>query len=295
MPSSTDDSIQLKDRRRLFWGFTIITLLSLFAGIIANFYVLAGVPALLLLGYLTIVDFRSIFYLLVAMLPLSTEIYLPNGFGTDLPAEPLMILMMGVFLLYAVKHVKTIEGDFYKHPISILLYIHLGWILVTAITSGDIFVSIKFLLAKFWYVCSFYFLAALILKERADFQKLFWWGFTPLLLTTFYVVIRHATYGFAFADINRVMNPFFRNHVNYACILALFFPLIWFVRFWYPKNSLIRWGLLFSAVWMLLAIQLSYTRAAYVGIVIAFGAYFIIRMKLVRVVLVLAVIGLIGV
>ena len=295
MPNNLDKTAQLDAIKGMFWGFALITILSLFLGIVTEFYVLAGLPALVLLGYLTVVDFRKIFFLLIATLPLSTEIYLPNGFGTDLPAEPLMVLMMGVFFLYTFKNLNKIDGAFFRHPITILLYLHLGWILVTSITSEDAFVSIKFLLAKLWYVCSFYFLAGLILNTREDFKKLFWCGFIPLLLTTIYVFIRHASYGFAFADINRVMNPFFRNHVNYACILALFFPMIWFVRFWYPKRSFQRYLLIGSAFWMLLAIQLSYTRAAYVGLVIAFGAYFIIRLKLVRVVLVLAVIGLIGV
>ena len=104
MPNNLDKTAQLDAIKGMFWGFALITILSLFLGIVTEFYVLAGLPALVLLGYLTVVDFRKIFFLLIATLPLSTEIYLPNGFGTDLPAEPLMVLMMGVFLLYTLKN-----------------------------------------------------------------------------------------------------------------------------------------------------------------------------------------------
>lgn len=295
MPSNPGEISSTSDLRRMFWFLAGITLLSIFVGIAANLYVLAGLPAFLLLAYVTVVDFRKTFFLLLGLLPLSTEVYLPNGLGTDLPAEPLMVLLMGVFLLYLLKHFSALDAGFYRHPITLLLFLHLGWILITSITSANPLVSFKFLAAKLWYVCTFYFLAGILVRRQEDFQKVFWWVFIPLIGTTVYVIVRHAGYSFAFADINQVMNPFYRNHVNYACILALFFPFIWFARFWYRRGQFTRLVLFGSVLWFLLAIQLSYTRAAYVGLVIAFGAYFVIKMKLVRVVLLLALAFLIGV
>jgi hypothetical protein len=50
-------------------------------------------PFLALGAYLTILDFRIVFFFLLAAIPLSTELMLPGGFGLDFPDEPLMLLL----------------------------------------------------------------------------------------------------------------------------------------------------------------------------------------------------------
>ena len=82
--------------------------------------------------------------------------------------------------------------------------------------------------------------------------------------------------------------PFYRNHVAYASIIVVFLPFIWYVRKWYPAYSGIWWILSGSLLILLLTIQLSYTRAAYVSVVIAIGAFYIIRWRLTRYVLLLS-------
>ena len=88
----------------LFRVFAALLLLCLFIGIVTEMYYLVGIPAFLLLAYLTVVDFHKTFLLLLACIPLSTEIILPNGFGTDLPTEPLMVGLMFVGLIYVLRH-----------------------------------------------------------------------------------------------------------------------------------------------------------------------------------------------
>ncbi|MCB9282537.1 MAG: O-antigen ligase family protein [Lewinellaceae bacterium] len=277
--------------RWIFWAFAGISLLSFFVGIATNYLFLLGTPALLLVGYLAVVDFKKVYFLLWALIPLSTEVYLPGGFGTDLPDEPFMLLLTGVFFIYLIRHGKELDKRFFVHPISMLLFLHLAWMTVAMITSSLPLVSVKFLLAKTWYVVSFYFMAGLLLKNEADKKQWLWWVFIPLMLTVTYVVIRHAGYGFSFKDVNRAMSPFYRNHVNYACLLALSFPLVWYARRWYKAWSF-RWLLLVGgAVLLLVAIQFAYTRAAYVALVIALGAYFIIRLRLTFPVLLLTLAG----
>ncbi len=90
------------------------------------------------------------------------------------------------------------------------------------------------------------------------------------------------------------MSPFQRNHVNYAATLSLFFPFIWFARLWYPPKSKKRWFLNMVLIFMLGAIYLTYTRAAYIALAIAAGAYFVIRFRLVRLVLALSVAAALG-
>ncbi|MCB0546280.1 MAG: O-antigen ligase family protein [Phaeodactylibacter sp.] len=278
----------------LFRVFAALLLLCLFIGIVTEMYYLVGIPAFLLLAYLTVVDFHKTFLLLLACIPLSTEIILPNGFGTDLPTEPLMVGLMFVGLIYVLRHGKETDGRFLTHPITLALLLHLAWIVVSAITSHQIVVSVKFVLAKAWYVATFFFLASRMLNNEREVRQFFWAVFSTLLFTVLVVILRHAAYGFSFADVYRVLHPFYRNHVAYASIIVVFLPFVWYVRKWYPAYSRGWWVLSGSLLVFMLAIQLSYTRAAYVSVVIAIGAFYIIRWRLTKYVLLLALSATIG-
>src|SRR5210317_160187 len=124
--------------RQLFLGFMLFSLLSVFIGIAFDFYLLFGLPFALILGFLAITDFQKLFYLLLIFLPFSIEIYLPNGLGIDLPAEPLMIFLSGVTILYLFGSKKIEEINFLRNPISILLMLHLSWILISALNAEHI-------------------------------------------------------------------------------------------------------------------------------------------------------------
>ncbi len=271
--------------QKTFWGFAAIVLLSIFAAAATGWYWLAGIPAAALLVFLAIVDFRWIFFLLIACIPLSTEFYLPNGFGTDLPTEPLIVGLMLLVLPVFLKQLPTLGGHFLRHPITLLLLLHLGWIYITTLTSDLPFVSIKFALAKTWYVAVFYFLAGYLLKTERDIRRMFWYFLLPLLFTVAVILVRHAAYGFSFAEVYRVLSPFQRNHVNYAATLAMFVPFVFFTVGWYPRQSLMRKFLVGVLGLLLVAVYLSYTRAAYVALLIAAGTAVIFHFRLIRPVL----------
>jgi len=277
-----------------FRVFAAIVLLSLFTAVAADFYYLMALPAFVLLVFVTIVDLKKVFLLLIACIPLSTEFFFPNGLGTDLPTEPLMVGLMIVGLLFALRHAKELDGRFIRHPITLLLLLHIGWIATTAITSGNLIISVKFLLAKIWYVAVFYFLAFRMLREEKDIRQFFWIFFIPLMFTICQALARHAALGFSFAEVYKILFPFYRNHVAYAAIMVLFLPYVWFARKWYPPYQMKWWALTIGLGILLIATYLSYTRAAYIATVIAIGAYFIVRLKLTRYVLLLALAGVIS-
>ncbi len=265
-----------------FWTYGTIVACSILLGIATEFYFLAGLPAFFLLIYLTIVDFRKVFFLLIASIPLSTEIMLPNGFGTDLPSEPLIVGLMLVFLVYMAQPGKRMDIRFLLHPITLLLVVHVGWIYLTTFTSSLWVVSLKFALAKTWYVVVFYFMAGWLLTTEKDIRQLFWTFFYPLLFTVLVVFTRHGLDGFTFQSIHKVLHPFYRNHVNYAVSLALFAPLMWLGLSWMAPHSRKRKIMIGIAAFMLLAVYLSFTRAAYVALLVAAGGYFVVRWRLTK-------------
>lgn len=266
----------------LFAAFGLLILAGLFGAVYREEWLWLGLPVLALIVYLSVVDFRQVFFLLLFCIPLSTEIVLPNGFGTDLPTEPLIVGLMLVYLLFLARRRNALNRDFFLHPITLLLLLHWGWTVVALLSSSDMFISLKFFLAKTWYVITFYFLAGYLLRSVEDVKRFFWVVFIPMILTVLVVLARHASYGFSFEDVYRVLSPFYRNHVSYAAIMAVMFPLVWFVRSWYPTWS--NRGLLLGAALALLlvAIQLSYTRAAMGAVFLAAGAYWVIRLRLMK-------------
>jgi O-antigen ligase len=282
---------QQESPQRLFTTFSVLIVLSLLTGITGAWYFLAAVPALVLVIFLTLVDIRAVFTLLLICIPLSTELQLTNGLGLDLPTEPLMVGLMLVSLLLLLRKGPWLDKSPIIHPVSLLLFLHIGWIAISAFLSHQPIVSFKFLAGKIWYVVPFFFLAMRMLKTEKDIKRFFWAVFLPLLLTILVVTARHAAQGFTFAEIHWVLSPFYRNHVSYAAIIVLFTPFVWFVRQWYPKGSRARWLITLSLPILLIAIQLSYTRAAYVSVVAAIGAYYVIRWRLTKWALALVVAG----
>lgn len=267
--------------RILFNFFSIITILCLLAGVVLQNILPMGVPALFLLIYISIVNFRVVFYLLIACIPLSIEYQFPNGFGTDLPSEPLMVGLMLVYFLYALHFGHTFSNapkgqHFYRNPMTLLLFLHFAWLIVATVHSEAIFFSFKYLLAKTWYIVSFYFLAALLLQKRKDFFEFSWVLFVPLIFTVVSTVFKHALSGFSFEQSNYVMHPFYRNHVDYACTLTVTLPFVILLWRWSPRYKKL---LLASIFIILVGIWFSFTRAAMIGVLGAGMYYYVIKYR----------------
>ena len=271
-------------KEQLFALWAILLLVSFSFAVGSSMYVVALVPAIFLVLYWVIIDFKALFLVLMACIPLSTEVVLPNGFGTDLPTEPIIIGLMGVALLVFAYRNRRLSGDIFLHPMTILLLLHLFWIYFSTAQSELFFVSFKFSLAKTWYVIVFYFLGYYLLKKEAHFVRILWWVFWPLLFTVIVILVRHGMTGFAFAEVHKVLHPFQRNHVSYAALLSLFLPYVWLL-YQVCRGRRQKFGIAVVVAVLLLAVYFSYTRAAYIALVLAFVAYFLIRLRLMKTIL----------
>ncbi len=269
----------------LFAVFALGIVGSVFSSLYFGMWSLLAVPAALMMLWLAIVDIRKVFFLMLGCIPLSMEQALPGGFATDLPSEQLMWLLTLMGGAWFFQNWKKVDARFLCHPVTLALLAHLAWIIVTTVASQDFYISFKYLLAKGWYLVVFYFLAGHFLNEERDFKGLLWWFFVPLLFAVSTVILKHAAKGFSFEEVGFVMAPFFRNHVMYACLLAIFLPFIWYGTYWYRRWSW-RWLLLVAGVIVLLVgINFAYTRAAYVALLAAAGIYWVVRKRLMKVTL----------
>jgi len=269
-----------KDQLSCFAGFSLITLLSIGGAIVAEESLFYLVPVILVFAMIAVIDFRPIFYLLLFLLPLSTEFEVTDSIATDMPTEPLMVGLMVIYPVFLFSRPRQINGAFFKHPIIIALVLHVLWVVISVLFSQVYLVSVKFALAKLWYVITFVFLATLIIKDETRFRKAFWLIFLPLFFTVLQTLIRHGMHDFAFSEVNSTVTPFYRNHVNYAAMNTLFLPFLLVARSWYPSGSGKRIFLNIAIVITLVGIYFAYTRACWVALGGAAVAYFILRARL---------------
>ena len=153
----------------VFSAYIVLLFASIFLSLYYEKYYILAIPFIVIVGHLAMVDTKKIFLLLLTLLPLSVEFHFENGLGTDLPTEPLMVLLMLIFIISVVFKPATFDRNFLKEPVIQLLMLHVIWIVISVIYSSHFLYSVKFLLAKLWYVITFVFLAAITpKKEKAE-------------------------------------------------------------------------------------------------------------------------------
>lgn len=276
---------ELKLHRTAFSAVLVLalfTLLVIVLALLTNMYSIVLIPFFLLFIYKTIYNFKSIYYLLLFLMPLSTEMELPGGFSTDFPTELVCVGLMFVTFFYILLKPRNFNAQFFMHPISLAISLHVIWMFFTVYTSSDTYHSIKFSLAKLWYITTYVLLTFILFVDEKDFKKIFWTMLIPFVFAIVWVLIKHAKTGFTFATINFSVGPFFRNKVNYSAFMTMFYPFLVIAFTWYTRRDFKKWFIGFCLLLFLIAIWFTYTRAAYGSLIIAFGFYFLLKWRLSR-------------
>ncbi|HEY2720603.1 MAG TPA: O-antigen ligase family protein [Chitinophagaceae bacterium] len=254
----------------------IFLLFALFAVFLSQYWI-AIIPFGILLLYYSWQNFQFIFFLLILSLPWSIEYSFNSSLGTDLPDEPFMLLIAGLFLA-KVFYKNSAESKTLGHPLIFLISLYFGWIMVTVPFSTDWFVSLKFLLAKTWYLLAFVFMPLLIFKNRESIKIAGGGLLISMLIVVIIVLCRHASHGFRFSEINVAVSPFFRNHVNYSAMLVCMVPIL-IATYQISKKHRILIALMVIIV--VAALILSYARGAWLALLVGLISYWLVnRQKL---------------
>ncbi len=272
-----------KISKRQILGFAAIVLLVLANGysIIREFPAIQLVTIALLGLYLVFFHADLALYLVALTTPFSVIISSKDiHLGLSLPSEALMITLTMIFfarILYDLRINKALL----KHPISIAIFVYLGWMLVTCLTSVRPVVSLKFLASKIWFITSCYWfflqMAEDDLRNVVRYFNCYAFGMAVIVLITTY---KHALSGFDEHYAHWVMTPFYNDHTAYGAALAFMLPLT--VGFFFlPGNK--TWQKIFyvviSAI-LLMGFYLSYSRAAWISLVVAIGVLIILKLRI---------------
>jgi O-antigen ligase len=244
-------------------GFALLTLGSVYLAIRFKMNLLFGLPVAGVVVLQLIYNYKPLYYLLVAAIPISLQVELPGGSAMDMVSEPLMLLflLIWIFDMAAGRHFSR-QSRLY--PFHILIALILVWTFISMVTSTYFFRSFKFFLSRLWYLAAFVFMAQRILSDEKSVHRLIWAFFIPLVLMTIFATVRHGLEGFSFESSNTVSAPFFANHVIYGAAVTLFVPLAWYLLGLFSPRTLNWYIVLIGLSLLLLAVALSYARGAWI-------------------------------
>lgn len=237
------------------------------------------VPYALIVLYVAIFYTEYTFFFIIAATPLSVNIEeFTDGFGLFLPTEPLLFGTTLLLLLQALKY-PVFPRYLKSSPIIWAVSFYLLWIFIASITSEHPLVSYKFLLAKLWFIVPVLLYGSGVFKDLHKVKWFFWLFIVSMVIAMIYTVFTHSLYAFGEKESHWVMWPFFKDHTIYGAIVALVFPLIFALYFSKKHTPLVQLILLCFLGINLIALYFSYTRAAWLSVILGAGIWLLIRFK----------------
>jgi O-antigen ligase len=220
---------------------------------------------------------EDLFWLLILVIPLSTELNITASLGIDFPDELCMMLLTGLVILKIIHQPKWFPSNLSKEPLFLVLLCIMLWACVCACFANNSLLSIKFILARIWYIVPFVLLPQLMLPSQMRIKKLAILLLIPMFLIVIQTLIRHAWYGFSFVEIKKTIFPFFRNHVNYSSMLVCLLAPAFAMRYLTAKKNKNRNWISLAILIGLIGLFFSYSRGAWVALIV--GGVFALLME----------------
>lgn len=255
---------------------SFLTGASVLAASLLSEPLLCFLPLLLLALWLLVQYPAALFYVLLFSIPWSVELGVTGTLSTDFPDEPLMVLLAFTVLLLVVQRKSRLQS-WWTSPLLWLLIFSYGWTAVTVALSSHLLLSVKYLLAKGWYLLAFVGAPLVLVRQPEKLvRNAVLVLFSAVFTVTLIALLKHAALGFTFATINEALSPFFRNHVNYSALLVCMVPVqLAFYRL--SQSRAWRLLILLSLLVVLAALGLSYARGAWLALLAGLVAYALLK------------------
>jgi O-antigen ligase len=272
----------LTEKVKLYWvyGISLLFIVLNAVLIVHEFYWMLLLPLVAVVLLLFIFSLDNLLLLIAFATPLAVNIRnLDANLSVSLPTEP---LMFGVLIIFVIKILGGFPYDrkVMTHPLTLAILLNLTWILISTFTSELPLVSIKFLLARLWFVIPFFFVGVILFRKFSNAKRFIWLYVIALLIVIGYTLIRHSQYSFTEVSGHWVMTPFYNDHTAYGAAIAMFVPFIFGFIFDKSYSFSMRATALVVLLVLIVAIILSYSRAAWVSIIAALMVYFVVLLKI---------------
>lgn len=259
----------------------------LFLSIMLFAYTMNYLVLVLPLGFLFMMllgaNWRMAYWVMLFTIPASIDVQFMGGsLSSSLPDEPLMWIFLLIFpFIWARNPDMFPVKAWWRNPIVFITVLQFLWLIVAVIYSRELLFSVKFLLAKCWFLVSFFILPFFIFSRKKDFKVGFLVTLVPLVGTMVIILIKHAALGFHFRKVEQAIGSIYYNHVDYSAVMSMIFPLLLIA---FPltkgKGPIVRAALIATIIFFIPALYLTYARAAVLAVVFGVMVGVAIRMRL---------------
>lgn len=273
---------------RLNWSVKFLILLILAFFLAAPFFQKqeAAFAILITLGCLAtlalVLRFKvMLLYLLAFIIPFSFPVEMPGGSSLIFPSE-FIALFLSAFLIIKFVLGERPSRDFLHHPITLLLALDLIWMFVTTTNSGLPIVSLKRWIIRLIYDLSFYyFMFELFKQDQKSIPRIIFFHLLGMIIPIFYTLYQHAQIKFAMIGSQTICAPFYYDHTIYGAALVFYVPFLIQSLLVNKRNLSSRLSILFLVI-LLPAIFFSFSRAAWLSLIIALITFYLVYKKVSR-------------
>ncbi len=267
-----------------------ISLAILFVSIAAfaytGSYLVLAVPVIYLFVLLVGINWKTAYWILLFSIPFSIQLEFFSGtLSTTVPDEPIMWLLLLMFGVTFVRHPDIFPKHWWRNPLVLVVLLQYVWLIVAVYYSKESFLSIKFLLAKTWFLVSFFVIPFFVFRDKKDFRRGFFLLLTALSITMVIVLIRHKAYGFHFMKVEKAVRGLYYNHVDYSTVISMFFPLLLVAYPMLKGRPGLKILLAVLIAFFLVATYFTFARAAMVAIVFSLAIGVATRLRLANIVM----------
>jgi O-antigen ligase len=240
--------------------------------------ILVGVTALIVSPFI-LNHTSNLLLAIVFLTPLSVDLTIGGGFKLSAPSEIMMLLVVGIVSLKYLGGLRF-EKKILTHPMSILILLLITSLFFSTVTSVDSSISIKRTISQSIFHVVFYFFFLNFLTKEEQLKKVFWLYGIGFIGPIIYTIIDHSQWGFIQPASVYASLPFYDEHTIYGACLAFIVPF--FVLDITNKNELKRkiFPKLIFLLLILIALFLSYSRAAWISVFVAFLFFVFTKLKL---------------
>lgn len=276
--------IKLKNTQVFYFVIISYILINAYVLLFAKdmFYLFNLLPFAVLVILLAIFDIEKIMYIMVFSTPLAIslkELGYNDGLNLSLPAEPLMV---GITLIYFLNELssKVTDRKILKHPITIIIFIQMLWILITTITSELPVISIKFILARTWFLTSCYFMASQLFKNKKAILNHLMFYSIALAIVAIVTTVKHSAYAYDEKIADWIVSPFYNDHTAYGAALAMYIPVMCGILFMKNISTIVKVFCFILLTIFLISIIVSFARAGWLSLVVSIAVLITLLLKI---------------
>jgi putative inorganic carbon (HCO3(-)) transporter len=278
-----NNSIQLPKNYRMYFiitGFILVLNYALWKsdGMLLKFCI--AFVSLTLLFYVITFAKNFLFPAILVLVPVSTVIHTAGGVAFDFPSEIVIGILALAYIIQSISK-PTIYKSVLLHPVTILLFSELIWMLVTSVSSSEPMVSFKRCFVRFSYLIVFYLIATNWFSNQEKRKWIFLLYGIGLVIPVIHTLIIHGGYGFVKEAAYAMPQPFYADHTVYGAALAFILPALFI--FLFNQKIMIRKGpYLIGFVLLLLLVLIgeifSFSRAAWISLIVTILFFFLTKL-----------------